>query len=59
MELASDMNLKHLDARAHELDHLADGVNRMRAFMMPDADVYQATMDAAYAHGVGSGEHAL
>jgi hypothetical protein len=53
------MNLKHLDARAHELDHLADGVNRMRAFMMPDADVYQATMDAAYAHGLGSGEHAL
>ena len=53
------MNLKNLDERSHELDHLADGVNRMRAFMMPDADVHQATMDAAYAHGLGSGEHAL
>ena len=56
---AFDLNANHLNSRAKELNQLADGVNRMKAFMMPDAEEQQATWEELHEKESDNGQHLL
>ena len=56
---AFDLNAYHLNSWAEELNQLADGVNRMKAFMMPDAEEQQAMWEELHEKESDNGQHLL